>query len=120
MDNTRSNEDKLELFADILEPAGAIYEDKTWAMQWQAGERIAAIRSLIKNHKAEIVEILARIDGVEPAEYRIDGVSLFVRLYNLFNRPDLEPVTGLFTSQAQSGGGESSGPAMENIAAAGT
>lgn len=110
----RTNDDKLELFADVLEPAGRIIADKAWAQKWQSGDKIGAIREAIKGHKAEIVEILARIDGVDPAEYHIDGLALFMRLVTLFNRPDLEPMTGLFTSQAQNGDKESSGPATEN------
>lgn len=110
----RTNDDKLELFADVLEPAGRIIADKAWALKWQAGDRIGAIREAIKGHKAEIVEILARIDGVEPEEYQIDGMALFMRLVSMFNRPDLEPMSGLFTSRAQNGDKESSGPATEN------
>jgi hypothetical protein len=110
----RTNDDKLELFADVLEPAGRIIADKAWALKWQAGDRIGAIREAIKGHKADIVEILARIDGAEPAQYQIDGLALFMRLVTLFNRPDLEPMTGLFTSQAQNGDKESSGPATGN------
>lgn len=110
----RTNDDKLELFADVLEPAGRIISDKAWALKWQTGDRIGAIREAIKSHKADIVEILARIDGVEPAEYQIDGLALFMRLVTLLNRPDLEPMSGLFTSQAQNGDKESSGPATAN------
>ena len=110
----RTNDDKLELFADVLEPAGRIIADKAWAQKWQAGDRIGAIREAIKGHKADIVEILARIDGVEPADYKIDGLGLFMRLASMFNRPDLEPMTGLFTSQAQNGDKESSGPVTGN------
>ena len=108
------NFDKLDLFADLIEPAGAILVDKEWAQMWQAGDRVGAIQAAIKNHKAEIVEMLARIDGVKPKEYQIDGLGLFMRLVAMFNRPDLEPVTGLFTQRVQSVAVESSGPAMEN------
>lgn len=111
----RTNNDKLELFADVLEPAGRIIADKAWALKWQDGDRLGAIREAIKGHKADIVDILARIDGVDPAEYQIDGLSLFMRLAAMFNRPDLEFANGLFTSQAQSADAASSGPATANI-----
>lgn len=110
----RTNDDKLELFADVLEPAGRIIADKAWAQKWQAGDRIGAIREAIKGHKTDIVEILARIDGVDPAEYHIDGLGLFMRLASMFNRPDLEPMAGLFTLQAQRNDKEFSGPATGN------
>ena len=114
MNINRTNEDKLELFADILEPAAAILTDETWALEWQAGNRASAIRAAVKNHKAEIVEILARIDGEDPEHYEIDGMRLFLRLYGMFNRPDLEGVEGLFTSRDQSAAAASSGPVTEN------
>ena len=70
------NFDKLDLFADLIEPAGAIIADKEWAQKWQDGDRAGAIKAAIKGHKREIVEILARIDGVEPEEYQIAGLAL--------------------------------------------
>ena len=116
----RTNEEMLDLLADILEPAARIIEDRSWARAWQAGSRAQALRLAIKNHKAEIVEILARVDGQEPAEYSIDPVAMFVRLANAFNRPDLEGMSdSLFTSRAQSGGGAPSGPATRDIPAEG-
>jgi len=107
------NFDKLDLFADLIEPAGAILADKEWAQKWQNGDRTGAIKAAIKGHKAEIVEILARIDGVEPEDYQIDGLALFMRLVAMFNRPDIE-ATVLFTQQAQNVDGASSGPVTEN------
>lgn len=115
MNVNQENSDKLDLFADILEPAGAIIADKAWAKEWQAGNRIGAIRAAIKGHKEEIVEILARIDGKDPENYTIDGLSLFARLVSMFNRPDMEAVEGLFTSRGQSEGVAGSGPATVNI-----
>ena len=111
----RTNEEMLDVFADILEPAAAILTDREWARRYQSGDKAGAIRAAIKTHKREIVEILARFEGRDPAEYRIDPVSIFVRIASAFNRPDLEFVDGLFTSQAQSGEGAPSGPATENI-----
>lgn len=108
----RTNEDKLELFADLIEPAAKLLTDPDWLRLWQTGDRFAAIRAAIKGHKKEIVEILARIDGKTPEHYTIDGVALFIRLAAMFNRPDMDDtVAGLFTSQAQSAAPASSGPA---------
>ena len=112
---TRSNEDKLELFADLLEPAGAILSDRGLARLWQLGDRFGAIRAAIKGHKREVIEIMARFEGVEPRDYKIDGIALFLTLAKLFNRPDLDGMTeNLFTSQHQSEGGAPSGAATEN------
>lgn len=109
----RTNEEKLDLFADILEPAAAIAADKTWMAEFTAGNKIKAIQTAIRGHKRELVDIFARIEGEDPATYQIDGVSLFFRLARLTNRPDLD-INDLFTSQAQKDGSEFSGPATAN------
>ena len=110
-----SNYDKLDLMADLIEPAGRIISDKAWAVKWTQGDKYGAIREAIKGHKDDIVEILARVEGVEPEAYEIDGVRLFFKLAAMLNRPDLETATGLFTQQDQKGEGASSGPATRNI-----
>ena len=111
----RTNAQKLELFADLLEPIGAIVMDKAWAVKWQAGDRFGAIRTAIKGHTEQVVQILASIEGEDPATYQIDGMALFIKLAALFNRPDLDGMAGsLFTSQPQTAGDGPSGAATEN------
>ncbi len=109
----RSNEKKLDLFADLIEPMGRIIADRRVAEAWAGKDVAGGIKIAIKSHKAEVVEILARIEGADPATYQIDGMALFMRLFNLFNRPDLEGAADLFTSRAQRREGASSGPATE-------
>lgn len=110
----RTNAQKLELFADLLEPVGAIIMDKAWAVKWQAGDKFGAIRAAIKGHTDQVVEILARIEGKDPATYQIDGMALFIKLTAMFNRPDLDGMAGsLFTSQPQTAGDGPSGAATE-------
>lgn len=111
----RTNEEKLDLFADLLEPVAEIIMDKAWASRCQAGDRIGAIREAIKGHKPQVVEILARIEDKDPATYQIDGMALFIKLAVMFNRPDLEGMAGsLFTSQPQTAGDGPSGAATGN------
>lgn len=110
----RTNEEKLDLFADLLEPAYAVISDKEWAKKWQDGDRTGAIKAAIKSHKPEIVEMLARIEGVEPSEYKIDGLALFFKIAAMLNRPDIELANGLFTLQGQNGESASSGSATGN------
>ena len=109
----RTNEQKLEMFADLLEPVGAIISDKRIALAATEKGTTAALRLAITLHKREIVEILARMEDKKPEEYQIDGLVLFLKLFKMFNRPDID-IDGLFTSQAQTGGGASSGSATEN------
>ena len=57
----RTNEQKLELFADLVEPAAAILTDNRLALAVQGDGIAAGIRAAIKGHAREIVEILARV-----------------------------------------------------------
>lgn len=108
----RSNEEELELFADLLEPAAEILSDKEIVTVLQSGEKpIKAVVLAIKHHKSAIIEILARIDGVDPAEYKVNALTLPVKVINLLNHPELQE---LFTLQGQTSTAESAGSAMES------
>ena len=109
---TRTNEDALELFADLLEPAAEIFTDKEVVEILQSGEKpIKAVKIAIKNHKSAVIEMLARIDGIEPEDYKVNIISLPVKLLNLLNKPELQD---LFTLQGQEIDVGSSGSATEN------
>lgn len=94
----RSNEDALELFADLIEPAAEIFADAEVAEIMRSGALAKAVKVAIKNHKSAVIEILARIDGVEPKDYQVNVLSLPVKLINLLNKPELQE---LFTPQGQ-------------------
>lgn len=109
----RSNDEALDLFADLLEPVAEIITDQEVIDALQNdGKWIKAIKPAIKNHKSAVVEILARVDGVEPSEYKVNVVALPIKLLNLLNKPELKE---LFTSQAQENAAGSFGLATENI-----
>lgn len=111
----RTNEDKLELFADLLEPVAEILSDPDVALAWRNEKTIRAIKLTIKGHKREIIEVLALIEGAKPEEYEINGLTLLLKLIDLMNRPDVkQTVDGLFTLQDRIGGAEPSGPATLN------
>lgn len=108
----RTNDESLELFADLLEPVGAILADGSIVEALQRGEKMTSVVAMaIKRHKPEVVEVLARIDGVDPKEYKVNILALPFRLLNLLNRPE---VKDLFTTQDQSNVAASSGPATES------
>lgn len=92
-------EDALDLLADLIEPAAAIFgdEDVRGAVEKKAN-KATIIKLLIKNHKTEVIEILARIDGCKPEEYECNVFTLPVKLVEIFNDRDL---TDLFQSQGQ-------------------
>jgi hypothetical protein len=106
----RSNEEALEIFADILEPAGEIIGDEEVKTAFRAGEKMKAIKTAIKSHKAAIIEILARLDGEEPENYHVGIFTLPAKILALLDNPE---VAGLFTGAEQNEGGASSGSATE-------
>lgn len=107
-----TNEDRLELFADLIEPAAEAIGDREVARLLQSGKPGKAVKTAIKNHKSAVIEILARLEGVEPKDYIVPGpIGLTTKLVNLFNDPELQQ---LFQSQAPSESAASSGPVMES------
>ena len=108
----RSNEENLELFADLIEPCAEIFTDKELAAELQSGKTASAVKLGIKRHKSAVIEILARIDGVEVGQYKVPTPPvLAMKILSLFNDPD---VAALFTSASQSGAEIASGSVTEN------
>ena len=56
---------------------------------------------IIKNHKKEIVEIMARLDGKDPANYTVNFFTLPMKVLEILNDPG---IIDLFTSQGQNDG----------------
>lgn len=108
-------EKALDLLADLIEPAAVIMADKEIARLAKANmPPIKIVKTAIKNHKAEVIEILAILDGEDPKEYA-EKVTLFTlpaKLLEIFNDPDL---MNLFTLQGQKPE-TLSGSATESIA----
>ena len=108
----RTNEEELDLFADLLDPAAEILTDEAVRSVFTSGGKpITAIKYAIKNHKAAVLEILARIDGVPVEDYHISALALPVKLLALLNRPELK---GLFSSAGQTNDAAPSGSHTEN------
>lgn len=94
-------EQALDMLADLIEPAAAIMADKEISNAVKANlPKIKIVKAAIKNHKPEVIEIMAILDGKEPKEYA-DKVTLFTlpaKLLEILNDPDL---MSLFTLQGQ-------------------
>lgn len=110
----RSNEENLELFADLLEPVAEILTDPEVTDKIKdGGKPITAIKAAIKGHKTAIVEILAALEGVDPEEYIVPPpAQLLMKIVTLVNDPEIQ---NLFTLQGQPDPAASSGSATENI-----
>ncbi len=89
------NEEALDLLADICDPVSDILADKDVAEALKAGKRIAAVSTAIKNHKPQILQLLARLDGVPIEEYHCNVLTLPMRLLDILND---EEVTKLLSA----------------------
>ena len=111
----RTNEEILDLFADLIEPCSEIMGDKELATLIKNGEAKHKVASMaIKNHKKSIIEILAMIEGEDPHTYKIDMFLLPIKVISFLNRDE---ISELFPLQGQKKGGESSGSATANTEA---
>lgn len=107
-------EQALDLLADIIEPIAMIMADKEIIAIANSGKPvIKIIKPMIKNHKKEVIEIMAVLDGEDPESYekKIDIFTLPVKLVTIINDPYIKD---LFTSQGQNKEETNSGSAMEN------
>lgn len=111
----RTNEENLDLFADLLEPVTEILTDKEVVDGVKNdGNKIKAVKAAIKNHKAAVVQFLALLEGVDAEDYVVPPPAQFMmKILALVNKPEVQE---LFTLQGQTTIAASSGSATENIA----
>lgn len=86
----------LDLLADMIEPASKIFSDPAIQKLVKAKNKGAILKTLIKSHKTEIIQILATIDGVPVNEYDVNVFTLPLKILELLNDPEL---MSFFTSQ---------------------
>lgn len=106
-------EEALDVLADILIPTTEILSDEA-VRKASKVSKVAAVSMAIKNHKEQVIEILARLDGESPEEYvnKISLVTLPARAFELITDKEL---IAFFQSQSQMTGETSYGSATENI-----
>lgn len=112
-------EEAVEIIANITEPAIKIMADKELRdMITQEKGRMKAVKHALKNHKREVLQIMASLDGVDVEDENafkeyVDSVTFFtlpMNLFSIFNDPDIQ---SLFTSQAQMEEATQSSPASD-------
>lgn len=120
-------EEALDVLADIIEPLTYILADKE--IQQMRAEAIKEKKNLpminfvkpaIKNHKTEIIQVLARLENQSVEEYKanLSLATLPLQVLEFINDPEIQK---FFTSQSQSltTQSASSGSVMENTEAKG-
>lgn len=108
-------EEALDVLADLIDPAAKIMGDKEVEAIYNSGKtKLHLAKYIIKNHKKEVLEILAALERQDPEEYakNVTIVTLPLKLIELLNDEDLML---LFQSQGQTKNETSSGSVTENI-----
>ena len=84
------NEQALDILADIIEPVAEILGDAKVAELYKSGQpRTKLAKYIIKNHKSEIIEVMAGLDGVPVDEYECNVFTLPLKLIQLLNDKEL-------------------------------
>lgn len=92
------DEAALDLLADLLEPMAELFKDNDFRREYGENNQIKAVSIALKRHKPQIMQILARMEGVPLEKYHCTIATLPLRLIELLNDKDLREV---FTSQVQ-------------------
>ena len=90
-------EEALDVLADIIDPITRIVQDKELVESIKAvsndkGAIAQLIKPAMKDHKKEIIEILAALERETPEDYakKMTLLSLPAKLIELFNDPDIQ------------------------------
>lgn len=115
-------EEAIDVLADIIEPLTSIISDKeVQKLSKKKNVKPASyIKPMLKNHKKEVIEVLARLDRKTVEEYseNLSLLTLPMQILELINDPEVQ---NLFHSQGESKVTSlaSSSPATENTEAEG-
>lgn len=106
-------EESLDMLADLIEPVSEIMIDKQIAEAARTENKAAAVRIAIKNHKKQVIEIMAILEKETPEEYikKVNLLTLPLMLLNILNEPE---IMQLFQLQGQNAELKHSGSATEN------
>lgn len=105
------DEEALDLLAELFEPMTSFFLDDEFVKTFDSGNRLGAVKIAIKNHKPEVMQILAAMEGVPVEEYHCNVMTLPIRLYQLITTPE---IAGFFTSVKEKNSEKSSGSVTGN------
>lgn len=104
----------LDVLAEIVEPVQEIVcDEEVRQMIAVKANRIKLVKPIIKNHKQAIINILAILEGEEPAVYaeKVNVLTLPLKLIELLNDQELMTV---FRSAEMSSTAPASTSALES------
>lgn len=72
------DEEALDLLSDIVEPAYEIMQDEAVRAAFKAEKKKMpkVVKAIVKGHKDAIMDILARLEGMERSEYHCNVFTL--------------------------------------------
>ena len=107
------NGDAIDLFADLLSPISNISADEDFRKMFGKATRFEVAQYLLKNHKDDVLEVLARTNGQTVKEYDANAIEMLKQLLEIFNDKEL---VQFFQSQGLRGADVPFGSATENTA----
>lgn len=104
-------EKALDALGEIIEPAVKIMQDPAVVAAARAGNTLEIVKIMCKDHKREVITMLAVLDDQDPATYEVGLLTLPAKLLELLNDPEVQK---LFTQRGRTEGETPSGSASEN------
>lgn len=91
------NEAAAELLAELIEPAALVFGDEDVRAALKKS-KLAAIKTAMKKHGKELVDILAIVDGADRATYQVNAMQIVTKTIALLSDKEL---ISAFTLQEQ-------------------
>ena len=107
-------QDAIDALAELITPASEIFTDKKVVETLRKGDKLEAVKAMLKNHSKAVITMLAILDREDPETYEPSIISLPMKLLEFLNDPEVQ---NLFLSQEQTKEGNSSLPVTENTEA---
>lgn len=90
------NEEALDLLVEIIDPVSKMMTDQAFIAKLKGANKMEAVKIILKDHKSEIIEILAKLNGQKVEEYQGTIITMTVQILEILNDEDL---VDFFTSQ---------------------
>lgn len=105
-------EKAIDMLADLIDPITEIAGDAAVKEVITKGNRLEAVKTILKSHKKQVLEIMAIMDGEDPETYSPSLPEIPLKILEFFNDPVFAP---FFSSQGQNQEEVFSGSATGNI-----
>lgn len=97
------DEKAIEVVANLLVPIGKIVSNKENA-EAKGKSVLDFAATMLRNNKREVMDMLAILSDVDPAEYHCTAASVMIDVLNMFNDPELMQLFGLQSKTVASSG----------------